>query len=164
MLLFCLKSDCQMLLICENYFLWNVYFVVFYYKIVLHINELNTSSVINIFCLWVVKSGCKICSFCFQATIGIDFLSKTMYLEDRTVSNCILQRLHLLQCDRLANPITDNMCMKYLFCCFLIHVIDVWIDISCVNLAIQPSCKVNTLALDIICEPFNQSLSYLPWM
>jgi hypothetical protein len=24
--------------------------------------------------------------FLFQATIGIDFLSKTMYLEDRTVS------------------------------------------------------------------------------
>lgn len=24
--------------------------------------------------------------FVFQATIGIDFLSKTMYLEDRTVS------------------------------------------------------------------------------
>ena len=24
----------------------------------------------------------------FQATIGIDFLSKTMYLEDRTVSFC----------------------------------------------------------------------------
>ena len=25
-------------------------------------------------------------TFFFQATIGIDFLSKTMYLEDRTVS------------------------------------------------------------------------------
>lgn len=29
-----------------------------------------------------------LCLICFQATIGIDFLSKTMYLEDRTVS-CI---------------------------------------------------------------------------
>ena len=26
----------------------------------------------------------------FQATIGIDFLSKTMYLEDRTVSSILL--------------------------------------------------------------------------
>ncbi|KAG7228683.1 hypothetical protein INR49_008459 [Caranx melampygus] len=26
-----------------------------------------------------------VCSLCFKATIGIDFLSKTMYLEDRTV-------------------------------------------------------------------------------
>lgn len=28
----------------------------------------------------------KLFVVCFQATIGIDFLSKTMYLEDRTVS------------------------------------------------------------------------------
>ena len=28
-----------------------------------------------------------LCSLCVQATIGIDFLSKTMYLEDRTVSS-----------------------------------------------------------------------------
>ena len=32
----------------------------------------------------------------YQATIGIDFLSKTMYLEDRTVSNVNLEKLYLV--------------------------------------------------------------------
>jgi len=32
----------------------------------------------------------------YQATIGIDFLSKTMYLEDRTVSNVNLKKLYLV--------------------------------------------------------------------
>ena len=32
----------------------------------------------------------------YQATIGIDFLSKTMYLEDRTVSNVNLEERYLL--------------------------------------------------------------------
>lgn len=31
--------------------------------------------------------------FFFQATIGIDFLSKTMYLEDRTVSKIFVALL-----------------------------------------------------------------------
>ena len=32
----------------------------------------------------------------YQATIGIDFLSKTMYLEDRTVSNVNLEERYLV--------------------------------------------------------------------
>ena len=32
----------------------------------------------------------------YQATIGIDFLSKTMYLEDRTVSNVNVEELYLV--------------------------------------------------------------------
>ena len=32
----------------------------------------------------------------YQATIGIDFLSKTMYLEDRTVSNVNLEKQYLV--------------------------------------------------------------------
>ena len=32
----------------------------------------------------------------YQATIGIDFLSKTMYLEDRTVSNVNLEERFLV--------------------------------------------------------------------
>ena len=32
----------------------------------------------------------------YQATIGIDFLSKTMYLEDRTVSNVNLTERYLV--------------------------------------------------------------------
>ena len=32
----------------------------------------------------------------YQATIGIDFLSKTMYLEDRTVSNVNLEKRYFV--------------------------------------------------------------------
>lgn len=38
--------------------------------------------------------------FCLtlQATIGIDFLSKTMYLEDRTVSVVLFMNIILIKC------------------------------------------------------------------
>ena len=35
----------------------------------------------------------------YQATIGIDFLSKTMYLEDRTVSNVNLEKRYFVSLD-----------------------------------------------------------------
>ena len=41
----------------------------------------------------------------YQATIGIDFLSKTMYLEDRTVSNVNLEKLYLVLTGRLTNSL-----------------------------------------------------------
>ena len=44
----------------------------------------------------------------YQATIGIDFLSKTMYLEDRTVSNVNLEKRYFV-----FSPIQLNIC-KYL--------------------------------------------------
>ena len=39
----------------------------------------------------------------YQATIGIDFLSKTMYLEDRTVSNVNLEKLYLVLTRRFSH-------------------------------------------------------------
>jgi len=43
-------------------------------------------------------------SFGLQATIGIDFLSKTMYLEDRTVSCLKLYQFHIYLCRESVQP------------------------------------------------------------
>jgi GTPase SAR1 family protein len=43
------------------------------------------SIIIHNFLAWIIEITINICFFCCQATIGIDFLSKTMYLEDCTV-------------------------------------------------------------------------------
>ncbi len=56
--------------------------------------------------------------FNFQATIGIDFLSKTMYLEDRTVSKMffvLTVNAHAFQCFKVTK------CMKILILC-----VNVW--------------------------------------
>ena len=50
----------------------------------------------------------------YQATIGIDFLSKTMYLEDRTVSNVNVEIRYLVFPP--LNSLFANICeYRYLF-------------------------------------------------
>ena len=50
--------------------------------------------------------------YVFQATIGIDFLSKTMYLEDRTVCaslfNCRLSRYVVISTTMAAATVVTN--------------------------------------------------------
>ena len=46
----------------------------------------------------IISVGLSVCLSISQATIGIDFLSKTMYLEDRTVRHALAysQLIHLI--------------------------------------------------------------------
>ena len=66
------------------YYLAMVVYVFIHYFFYNHNAHLNPKLLIVIKLLLFLTS---LFSFVLQATIGIDFLSKTMYLEDRTVSS-----------------------------------------------------------------------------
>lgn len=65
------------------YYLAMVVYIFIHYFFYNHNAHLNSKLLIVIKLLFLTPLFC----FVLQATIGIDFLSKTMYLEDRTVSN-----------------------------------------------------------------------------